>query len=182
MLIQYVSKAKRVGEIALNPNHDKKLSLVADPHLSIEELRSNIGRVYFITVNGEIVKIGGSSCKGGIQGTIGAYLGGFAQGMSPRSYCGWHYMRQHIEAGNKVEFHVIHAPTTKAKIPSMNSEIEVEIAVDFHQIESACVKEYVEIETKYPFLNMQESGQKWRDMSGPSGKLLEGYPGIIETE
>jgi len=182
MLIIKVTNAKRVGEIALNPNHDKKLMLVADPHLPTEELRSNIGRVYFITVNGKIVKIGGSSCKGGIQGTIGAYLGGFAQGMSPRSYCGWHYMRQHIDAGDKVEFYVIHAPTTIAKIPSMNSEVEVEIAVDFHQIESACVNEYVKIEGKYPFLNMQESGQKWRDISGPSGKLLEGYPGIIETE
>jgi hypothetical protein len=81
-----------------------------------------------------------------------------------------------------VEFWFILAPTIPATIPTMNGFIQQQIAVDFHQIETACVQEYLQIEKEYPFLNMQESGRKWRDMSGPSGRLLEGYPGIIATE
>lgn len=176
MNISHVSNAQRVGHIDLSESHEKKLVFVPDAQISKEQIRNENGRVYFLVVNGEIKKIGGSQCKGGIQGTIGAYLGGFAKGMSPRSYCGWNYIRQQIEAGKNVEFWFILAPTTTARIPTMNGFIEQSIAVDYHQIETSCVKEYLSIEKSYPYLNMQESGRKWIDTG-----LLEGYPGIIDT-
>ena len=177
MHINHVTNAQRVGHITLSTTHEKKLTLVTDPGISRDQLRDENGRVYFITLNGEIEKIGGSQSKGGIQATIAAYLGGFAKGMSPRSYCGWNYIRQQTLAGNHVEFWFILAPTTVAKIPTMNGIIEQEIAVDFHQIETACVAEFLEIEKEYPYLNMQESGRRWIDTG-----LLEGYPGIIDTK
>jgi hypothetical protein len=176
MEISHVTNAQRVGHITLSTTHDKKLALITDPGISRDRLRDDTGRVYFITVNSVIKKIGGSQSKGGIQATIAAYLGGFAKGMSPRSYCGWNYIRQQILEGNHVEFWFILAPMTTAKIPTMNGFIEQTIAVDFHQIETACVAEYVEIMKDYPYLNMQESGRKWIDTG-----LLEGYPGIIDT-
>ena len=77
---------------------------------------------------------------------------------------------------NNVEFWFILAPTTTARIPTMNGFIEQSIAVDYHQIETACVAEYLDVEKDYPYLNMQESGRKWIDTG-----LLEGYPGIIDT-
>ena len=176
MHISHVTNAKRVGKIGISSTHDKKLTLETDPGISKSELRDNTGRVYFLTVNGEIKKIGGSQCKGGIQSTIAAYLGGFAQGMSPRSYCVWNYCRKEILAGNLVEFWFILAPTTTAEIPTMNGTKTVEIALDFHQIETACVQEYLDVEHDHPYLNMQEGGRKWIDTG-----LLEGYPGIINT-
>lgn len=176
MNISHVTNAKRVGEIGLSSTHDKKLTLKTDPNITRDELRNDTGRVYFLTVDGEIQKIGGSQSKGGIQATIAAYLGGFAKGMSPRSYCGWNFCRQQVSAGKKVEFYFILAPMTTAQIPTMNGFKEVEIALDFHQIETACVQEYLAVEGDYPYLNMQESGRKWIDTG-----LLEGYPGIIDT-
>jgi hypothetical protein len=176
MEISHVTNAQRVGHIELSITHDKKLAFVPDRGISKERLRNENGRVYFLTVDGDIKKIGGSQCKGGIQSTIGAYLGGFAKGMSPRSYCGWNYIRQQVQAGKNVEFWFILAPTTTAIIPTMNGFIEQAIAVDYHQIETACVAEYLAIEKDYPYLNMQESGRKWIDTG-----LLEGYPGIIDT-
>lgn len=181
MKINQVSNAQRVGQIKLHPSHPQKLSLEVDSNLPSNDLKSNVGRVYFLTVNGEIKKIGGSQCKGGIQGTIGAYLGGFAPGMSPRSYCGWNYIRQHVVSGNMVEFFFILAPMTKTQIPSMSSYTLINIPVDYHQIETLCVQEFLSVQGKYPELNVQESGRKWRDLSGPTGKLLEGYPGIIDA-
>lgn len=176
MHISKVTNAKRVGSIDLSLSHDRKLVLEPDSDLTRDELTNNTGRVYFITVNGEIKKIGGSQSKGGIKATISAYLGGFAKGMSPRSYCGWNYMRQQIEQGNHVEFWFILAPTITATVPSMSGYREQAIALDYHAIETACVEEYLESESDYPFLNIQESGRKWRDTG-----LLEGYPGIIEA-
>lgn len=182
MKISFVSNASRVGQIKLHPSHPQKLVLEVDHSLPRSDLKSDVGRVYFLTVNGEIKKIGGSQCKGGIQGTISAYLGGFAQGMSPRSYCGWNYIRQHIVSGNEVEFYFILAPMTQAQVPSMSSYNFVDIPVDYHQIETLCVQEFLSAQGHYPELNVQESGRKWRDLSGPTGKLLEGYPGIIESD
>jgi hypothetical protein len=181
MKIDYVTNAKRVGRIGISTKHSKKLTFAADLTITRAELRDNTGRVYFITVNSEIQKIGGSQCKGGIQSTIGSYLGGFAGGNSPRTHCGWNFLRQHVVAGNLVEFWFISAPTLTATIPTMNGFIQQQIAVDFHQIETACVQEYLQVENDYPFLNMQEKGGKWRDMTGPSGRLLDGYLGIINT-
>lgn len=176
MNINHVTNAKRVGQIGLHQTHDKKLTLVTDPKITRQDLRDDTGRVYFLTVNGVIKKIGGSQSKGGIQATIAAYLGGFAHGMSPRSYCVWNFCRRETVAGNLVEFYFILAPTTVAQVPTMNGFIEQKIAVDYHQIETACVKEYVETMKAYPYLNMQESGKKWIDTG-----LLEGYPGFIKT-
>ena len=176
MEISHVTNAQRVGHIELSKTHKLKLAFVADSGISKERLRDKNGRVYFLTVDGEIKKIGGSQAKGGIQDTVGSYLGGFAAGNSPRTYCGWNYIRQKLQEGKNVEFWFILAPTTVAKIPTMNGFIEQSIAVDFHQIEKACVEEYLKVENDYPYLNMQESGRKWIDTG-----LLEGYEGIIKT-
>lgn len=177
MLIRQVKNAQRVGHLIIREDHDKKLALITDKKITKEQLRNNTGRVYFLTVDGVIEKIGGSQSKGGIQATIAAYLAGFSKGMSPRSYCGWNFCRKNILAGKKVEFYFILAPMTTARIPSMSTWKEVEIATDFHQIETACVEEYKSKEGKFPYLNMQESGKRWIDTG-----LLEGYPGIIDTK
>jgi hypothetical protein len=84
-------------------------------------------------------------------------------------------------AGNKVEFYFILAPMTRAPIPSMSGYVEVDIPVDYHQIETLCVQEFLAVQGHHPELNVQESGKKWRDLSGPIGPLLEGYPGIIDS-
>lgn len=175
MHIKSVTNATRVGQIELHSTHDKKLVLVPDAKITRNELKNKTGRVYFLTVDGYIKKIGGSQSKGGIQDTIGAYLSGFSVGRSPRSFCGWRYIRNEIQAGKKVEFYFILAPMTKAKIPSMSGYKDLDIAVDFHQIETACVEEFVATEGEYPLLNMQESGKRWIDTG-----LLEGYPGIVK--
>ena len=177
MHISSVKNVVRVGQIICRADHDKKLSLVPDVQISREELKREVGRVYLITVNGVIQKIGGSQAAGGIQGTLGAYLAGFSKGMSPRTYCVWKFMYNAIRANDTVEVFVVFAPLAKAKIPTMTGFTEVEIPVDYHSIESAFVSEYVKQEGEYPYLNIQESGRKWKDM----GELLEGYPGIIET-
>ena len=175
MNINTIKNATRVGHLEKSTSHNLKLVLIKDKDISNEDIRDNRGRVYFLIVNSEVFKIGGSQAKGGIQSTIAAYLGGFAKGMSPRTYCIWKFCRQQIELGNNVEFFFMLAPKIVVDSPSLSSWKKVETTQDFHLIEETCLHEYVEQEGKYPYLNMQESGRRWKDM----GDLLEGYQGII---
>jgi len=173
MDISYIKTMTRVGSIIKRLDHDKKLKFLYDEKISKSLRKDDRGRVYALCVDGAIVKIGGSQAKGGIDGTYSAYFGGFAPKMSLRTYCVWNYIRQQIELGKKVEVYCVWADTVTVPVPTMTGSEEQTITIDFHAIENNFVKEYVEKEGKYPYLNMQESGNKWIDTG-----LSEGYPGM----
>ena len=170
MHISHITNMTRIGQIIQRTDNPKKLDFKLDSNITRSELKDERGRVYAIVVDGIIEKIGGSQAKGGIKGTCDAYFGGFSKGMSERTYCIWNFMWQAIANGKLVEVYCVWAPTVTATIPTMTGTITKEIPVDFHTIEEAFVKEYVRVESKFPFLNMQESGGKWIDTG-----LLEGY-------
>ena len=169
MKISHITTMTRIGEIVSRID-EKKLALLPDGSITKSQLRDKRGRVYAIVVDGVIEKLGGSQDAGGIQGTIGWYLNGFAKGNSERSYCTWNLFTQAINAGKKVEIYTVWAPMVDVEIPTMNGSLTKTLPVDFHTIEKAFNDEYYEIEKKHPTLNMQESGKRWKD----SG-LLEGY-------
>ena len=173
MRIDYITTMTRVGQLIQRPDHDKKLQLVPDSNISRELLKDDRGRVYAIVVDGEIHKLGGSQAKGGIKATFDAYCGGFAFGMSARTYAVWNYLSQKIAAGQTVEIYAVWADTVTVPVPTMTGTEMQTIAVDFHAIEKNFVDEYVRLEGGYPELNMQESGRKWEDTG-----LLEGWPGM----
>lgn len=165
----------RVGHMVKRADHDKKLQLIPDKNISQQLLKDNRGRVYSIVVDNVIQKIGGSQAKGGIKSTIDAYCGGFAYGMSARTYCVWNFIYQAINAGKKVEIYCVWADLIEIDVPTMSGHVKQLIASDFHAIEKNFVEEYVDIEGSYPELNMQESGRKWEDTG-----LLEGWPGMAK--
>jgi hypothetical protein len=169
MKISHITTMTRIGEIVSRIG-EKKLALLPDGSITKSQLRDKRGRVYAVVVNGVIEKLGGSQDAGGIQGTIGWYLNGFAKGNSERSYCTWNFFTRAINAGKKVEIYTVWAPMVDVEIPTMNGLLTKTLPVDFHTIEKAFNDEYYEIEKKHPTLNMQESGKRWKD----SG-LLEGY-------
>lgn len=169
MKIDYVKTMVRVGEIKTQQG-TKKLSFVPDSKMSKEQLRDKRGRVYAIVVDGVIEKIGGSQDAGGIQGTIGWYLNGWAKGNSERTYCTWNFFTRNCNAGKKVEVYTVWAPMVSVSIPTMTGELTQIMPVDFHTIEKAFNDEYKKVEGSHPTLNMQESGQRWQDTG-----LLEGY-------
>jgi len=169
MKISHISTMTRVGEITTQSN-EKKLVFTPDSKLTKEQLRDKRGRVYAVVVDGEIKKIGGSQDAGGIQGTIGWYLNGWAKGNSERTYCTWKFFTKNCLAGKKVEIYAVWAPLVKAEVPTMTGKILLEMPIDFHTIEKAFNDEYYRLEEKHPTLNMQESGKRWQDTG-----LLEGY-------
>ena len=169
MNISYITSMTRVGSIETQQGQ-QKLAFIPDPGVDREQLRDIRGRVYAIVVDGEIEKIGGSQDAGGIRGTIGWYLNGWAKGNSERTYCTWNFFTKNCNAGKKVEVYAVWAPMVTVSIPTMTGTIQKTMPVDFHTIEKAFNDEYYKIEGKHPTLNMQESGQRWQDTG-----LLEGY-------
>ena len=173
MKIDNIKTMKLIGSVVKHDTNPKKLKFIYDDDTTYEMRKDNRGRVYALVVDGEIVKIGGSQAKGGIDGTYSAYFGGFAPKMSLRTYCVWNFMMQQIEQGKNVEVWCVWADTVTLPVPTMYGVEEQTIAIDFHAIENNFVNEYVNVEGKYPYLNMQESGRKWIDTG-----LSEGYPGM----
>lgn len=158
----------RVGEITTQPNK-KKLVFIPDSKFPKELLRDKRGRIYRLDIDKKVEKIGGSIDAGGIRGTIGWYLNGYAQGNNESRYCIWNYLTRVINAGKKVEIYAVWAPMVDAEVPTMTGYTKVKIPVDYHLIEKSFIDEYVKSEGTYPKLNMQESGQRWKDTG-----LLEG--------
>lgn len=173
MHISKVQNMIRVGQVVRRDDHDKKLRFKWDEAITKEMQKDERGRVYALCVDGVIHKLGGSQAKGGIKGTYDAYFSGFAKGMSARTYCVWNHIVKAIDSGKIVEVYAVWAPLVQVTIPTMHGSETKKMPVDFHTIEEAFVKAYVQEEGQYPFLNMQESGRRWEDTG-----LLEGYPGL----
>lgn len=171
MNIVDVSNVTYVGLVTKHHTHSQRLTFTPNPSIK-NMLTLDTGRVYLITVDGVIQKIGGSQSVGGIKSTISLYLNGFAKGNSMRTYCCWNFMHQQVSALKKVQFWCLFVPIVTAEITTLNDKRSIEIPVDFHLLEKLCIDEYFAREGSYPFLNMQESGRKWRDTD-----LLEGYLG-----
>lgn len=173
MKISNITTMTRVGKVVKHDTHPMKLKFEYDSNMTREMRKDERGRVYALVVDGDIYKLGGSQAKGGIEGTYSAYFGGFAPKMSLRTYCVWNFMKQSIEAGKTVEVYCVWADTVTIDVPTMYGKEKQTIAIDYHAIENNFVKEFVRVEGKFPYLNMQESGSKWIDTG-----LSEGYPGM----
>ena len=124
-------------------------------------LNRSSGRVYLICVNDKIYKIGYSTQKKGIKGTLGFYQGAMGGKPSIRSF-GIHILiSKELDKGNKVYIYVKHSESKTERIFCLNKVhiISVSPSKDF---ESACKKDYYDFENgKYPKWNFQEKNEQW---------------------
>lgn len=149
-----VATAKLVHE---NPKKRWKLDWEVNQHLLEKD-----GRVYLITSNGEIKKIGGSTDAGGIQGTLTWYENSaLTGGPSLRTY-GIHILiEEELKKGCVVEFYCIWAKKIITSIKGLFGERELETTADFKTMENECRNDYISVMGDLPSWNFQESGKKW---------------------
>ena len=161
MNIDKVITAKKLGNVIKVENNPNKMWDVS--WLVNEEILTDTsGRVYFITSNGEIKKIGGSQDKGGIKGTFAWYtnnaLGG---GPSVRTY-GIHILvKEELDKGNIVEIYAIFSQKIETYVKGLFGEKIVKTNVDFKTMENLCKGDYISVMGDYPEWNFQERGKKW---------------------
>jgi len=170
MKIKDVKTAFKVADVVLDKEHKVRhikfvfLNDLVDENdkpLDRKILRDNSGRIYLIVSGGEIKKIGGSECKGGIINTMSFYQGGMQGGPSIRTF-GIHLLiKEELEKGNKVEIYMITSPKAKMKVKGLFSESEMEVSA-FRDMENKCKQDFISVDGKLPEWNFQERGEVWR--------------------
>ena len=160
MNISEVITATKVGEI-VKVDYDKKKWEISWIEDNKDILSDTSGRVYIITSNGVIKKIGGSQDKGGIKGTFNWYENNaLSGGPSVRTY-GIHILiREELDKGNSVEIYMILSQKIKAAVKGLFKEEIVETNVDFKTMENMCKNDYISIVSSHPEWNFQERGDK----------------------
>ena len=164
MNINKLENCTRVGSISLNLDKSKKktLDLSPDKGISKIDLKKNLARVYFIVVDGEIVKIGGSNCKDGIKGTISPYLSGNSGRPSDRTFGINYLIQKRLREGSEVEFYYQWAPNVPARTPLLWGSETLESSLTYKTMEEGCLKQYLShTGGVYPQWNFQEAGREW---------------------
>lgn len=154
-----ITEVKTAIKIA---NIEKNWNIVYDINIDKKLLTNDSGRVYIITSNGIIKKIGGSQSKGGIKSTLGPYKSAMKGNPSLRSFGIHKLVENEINNGNIVEIYLIISAEIEitAEIKGLFNT-EVKIISPFHDMENKCKYDYKSIVGKYPEWNYQENGKKW---------------------
>lgn len=161
MNIERVTNAIKVGDFVLrddnSPNH---INIEWLPEIDNNILRDESGRVYIITSNRVIKKIGGSQQKGGLINTISLYISSM-QGRPGINRYGIHLqIKSELEEGHEVELYLIRAEKVKAPIVGLFDTEEGEVS-PFKEMEDKCMADFLREEGSYPEWNFQERGQAW---------------------
>jgi hypothetical protein len=157
--IDQVKTAQKVGQFMINTKGNKaRLCVNWEPLGSI--LKDNSGRVYILTVNDVILKIGGSVSKGGIKSTMSFYESANCGRPSIRSFGIQQLIFEELLLGNVVEIHMIMSEQVMAPVQGLFGNEEIPISA-FKEMEEKCLRDYVKTEGTFPDWNYQESGKPW---------------------
>ena len=157
-----VKTAKKVGSVVKLNNNDSKKWYVNWSQGNQKILEDTSGRVYIITSNGKIKKIGGSQDKGGIKGTFNWYENNaLSGGPSVRTYGIHMLIDEELKKNNVVEIYVILSHKIIASVKGLFGEKMVETNIDFKTMENMCKNDYISVMGSHPEWNFQEKGEKW---------------------
>ncbi len=158
--------AIRLGEVVISEKPykgdrvvfwDTRTTFVWDDEMTSTLRKRYLGWVYIIVVDGVIYKIGQSSAKNGIEGTLGFYMSaGFDDPGINRFAINW-LIRDEMDKGHKVEFYGIYQEPVVVEVEGFFTTTHEEM-ISAKGMESACVSDYHSVEGDYPVWNYQESG------------------------
>jgi len=155
-----IPNIQHIGDIVAKDTKSKGKWKV-DYKCDKETQKKENGRIYFLVVNGEIYKIGSSSCEGGIKTTFSFYEGGLGGSPSIRTF-GIHVLIQkELNAGNLVQIYALFIEPITIQISGITSVKEVVTYPDIKVLENLCREDYKIVYEKYPRWNFQENAEKW---------------------
>lgn len=160
MNIKEVKTAIKVGNFVLKKNHRNHIDIKYLPTLNNKILTDNSARVYLITENGIIKKIGGSASKGGIKATMMFYVSAMSGSPGVPRFVAHLLIEKALRNKSKVELFMITSPKTLAKVSGLFGYKKVEIA-SFKEMEDLCKSDYFSKEKKYPDWNFQENHEPY---------------------
>ena len=168
-----------VGEFFKRDNNTNLISFKWDIDSTIKKNKN--GRVYFFVEvdengNKDILKIGKSSDKNGLNGTIGFYVNTLSGTPSITRFSIHNLIRKKLDENKKVIVYCRFSKSFKTKIKGLFNEYEYDVPLDMTYIEELCLKEYHNIFSKFPEWNYQESNTQIPI------DLLEGYGIFIQEK
>jgi len=160
MHIDQVKTAKKIGRFVLRHHGPNKIKVEYLPNLNSHILNDESARVYIFVQDGQIKKIGGSSQKGGIRGTLSFYENAM-QGSPGRPRFIIHLLiAQALMEESQVDIYVIKSPRNMGEVSGLFGTKKMEIA-SYKEMEELCLSDYYESERKYPDWNFQEKGEPY---------------------
>lgn len=152
-----------VGEFIISKTPGNNL-IEFDKVLSPKEMSNKQGRIYSFVefVNGDIkniLKIGKSSDKSGLNGTIGCYASALSGTPGQNRFCMHHMIYNKLTSNSQIKVFVRFSESVKKTINGLFSEIEMEIPLDVTYIEQLCLNDYKIIFGDFPEWNFQERGE-----------------------
>lgn len=158
-----LKKKVRAGELLEVGNfilEENTLKFKKHKDLTNEEYKCEFGRVYLITVDDEIYKIGGSSDKSGIKNTITSYLSGDKGSPGKNRFALNILIKKEINNGKLVKVYMIICPETFVRINGLTTTEEMVPVFAYKEIEKLCLKDYEEFEKSKPLWNFKEGGKE----------------------
>jgi hypothetical protein len=126
-------------------------------------IKKENGRIYFILVNNEIVKIGCSECKGGMKTTFGFYKGGLGGSPSIRTFGIHHLINKELEKGHNIQIYGMWNEPIEVLVKGIFTESTELIYPSVKSMEDKCRNDYKSIYKCFPIWNFQENGEEWPD-------------------
>ena len=160
MNIKDVKTARKVGDFVLRKGNRNKINFQYSPDLDTKVLSDDSARIYLITQDGIIKKIGGSIQKGGIIRTIGFYTSAMTGSPGRPRFIVHLLIEEALKNGSKVCLYMITSPKTLAQVSGLFGTKRMKIA-SFKEMEDLCKSDYYSRENKYPDWNFQENHQPY---------------------
>ena len=161
MNIKDVKTCRKVGDFNLRYDHSRnKIGLKYSNNREKSYLISDDPRIYLITVDGIIKKIGGSASKGGIIATMNFYVSAMTGSPGVPRFVIHLLIERFLKEGKKVELFMITSPSVEAIINGLFS-YKIKKIASFKEMEDFCKSDYYRIEKKYPEWNFQENKDKY---------------------
>lgn len=116
MHIKKVKTAIKVGDFILRKNNRNKIDIKYSPNVNKKILTDDSARIYLITQDGIIKKIGGSIQKGGIKGTVNFYIGAMTGSPGRPRFIVHLLIEKALKSKSKVALYMITSPKTLAMV------------------------------------------------------------------
>ena len=158
MNISQVPAATKVADVIANKSEWNKLvTFVFCVDKDIQT--SSVARLYLLVSDGEIIKIGGSTQKTGIKGTLKWYEDAYSGSPDSRGRTLGvpTALRAEVNAGHKVEVYMCFTPCVEVDAPGITSNVKIMIS-GYKQMETLWIDQYKEANNGIaPILNIQEN-------------------------
>ena len=167
MLISQIPSALYAGQVVegnapRNSNrhnhYERRLAMNWSTSIPSALLNRHLSIVYFMVVDGEIMKIGQTSGSGGIRACLNFYTGaGFGDDGLPRFVINGLW-REALAEGRRVDVYFIYMEPIEVSVPGLFGNTSMEVPVSAKGMEQNCLEQFHEVEGRYPAWNFQESG------------------------